>query len=220
LPCRLKWLVVVHDDVGVVERTDQFEVELLGGQSLASVSAVQATTLTVRIERTREPVWPEDEAAELAQPGAVPVPPLDDAEADAVLRQISVKLPDRLQAVPVSQSQLDRTRAGSSGVLAKLLMTEQAPPGAVPGDGSAERLTQPEGGLQPKLDLAALLGGDSAEPLAQPEGGPQPKLLRVVEDEHGGVIGDEHVLAVKSPARRSRAGLGVQGVAGMLSLSR
>ena len=47
-----------------------------------------------------------------------------------------------------------------------------------------------------------------------------PPLLRVVEDERGGVIGNEHVLAVKSPARRSRAGLGVQGVAGMLSLSR
>jgi hypothetical protein len=45
-------------------------------------------------------------------------------------------------------------------------------------------------------------------------------LLRVVEDEHGGVIGVEHVLAVKSPARRSRAGLGVDGVAGMVSLSR
>jgi tetratricopeptide (TPR) repeat protein len=45
-------------------------------------------------------------------------------------------------------------------------------------------------------------------------------LLRVVQDEHGGVIRVEHVLAVKSPVRRSRAGLGVQGVAGMVSLSR
>jgi hypothetical protein len=46
------------------------------------------------------------------------------------------------------------------------------------------------------------------------------QVLRVIEDEHGGVTGNEHVLALKSPARRSRSGLGVQGVAGMLSLSR
>jgi hypothetical protein len=45
-------------------------------------------------------------------------------------------------------------------------------------------------------------------------------VLPVIQDEYGGVIGLEHVLAVKSPARRSRAGLGVQGVAGMVSLSR
>jgi hypothetical protein len=45
-------------------------------------------------------------------------------------------------------------------------------------------------------------------------------MLRVVRDEHGGVIGCEHVLVLKSPTGRSRAGLGVQGVAGMLSLSR
>jgi len=36
----------------------------------------------------------------------------------------------------------------------------------------------------------------------------------------GGVMGVEDVLMLKSPARRSRAGLGVQGVAGMVSLSR
>lgn len=52
------------------------------------------------------------------------------------------------------------------------------------------------------------------------DGNVQPPVLRVVDDEHGGVIGREHVLAVKSPVRRSRAGLGVQGVAGMVSLSR
>ncbi len=45
-------------------------------------------------------------------------------------------------------------------------------------------------------------------------------LLSVVEGEHGGVIGVVRVLMLKSPARRSRAGLGVQGVAGVLSLSR
>ncbi len=45
-------------------------------------------------------------------------------------------------------------------------------------------------------------------------------LLRVVQYERGGVAGFECVLALKSPARRGRAGLGVQGVAGMLSLSR
>ena len=45
-------------------------------------------------------------------------------------------------------------------------------------------------------------------------------VLRVVQGEHSGVIGGEYVLMLKSPARRSRAGLGVQGVAGMLSLSR
>jgi len=44
--------------------------------------------------------------------------------------------------------------------------------------------------------------------------------LPVVQDEHGGVIGVEHVLMLKSPARRSRAGLGVRGVAGVVSLSR
>ena len=46
------------------------------------------------------------------------------------------------------------------------------------------------------------------------------QVLPVVQDEHGGVIGVEHVLMLKSPARRSRAGLGVRGVAGMVSLSR
>ena len=46
------------------------------------------------------------------------------------------------------------------------------------------------------------------------------RVLRVVQGEHGGVVGVEHVLALRSPARRSRAGLGVQGVAGVLSLSR
>jgi hypothetical protein len=48
----------------------------------------------------------------------------------------------------------------------------------------------------------------------------EPAVLRDVQDEHGGVIGGGHVLVLKSPARRSRAGLGVQGVAGMFSLSR
>ena len=51
-------------------------------------------------------------------------------------------------------------------------------------------------------------------------GRPPYGVLPVVQDEHGGVIGVEHVLMLKSPARRSRAGLGVQGVAGMVSLSR
>jgi hypothetical protein len=45
-------------------------------------------------------------------------------------------------------------------------------------------------------------------------------VLPDIRGEHGGVIGVEHVLMLKSPARRSRAGLGVQGVAGMVSLSR
>jgi hypothetical protein len=45
-------------------------------------------------------------------------------------------------------------------------------------------------------------------------------MLGAVEDEHGGVIGVDHVLTLKTPARRSRAGLGVDGVAGMVSLSR
>jgi hypothetical protein len=45
-------------------------------------------------------------------------------------------------------------------------------------------------------------------------------VLRVVHGEHGGVAVVEHVLMLKSPARWSRAGLGVQSVAGMLSLSR
>jgi hypothetical protein len=41
-----------------------------------------------------------------------------------------------------------------------------------------------------------------------------------IQDDRGGVIGDERVRDVKGPARRSRAGPGVQGVAGMISLSR
>jgi hypothetical protein len=47
-------------------------------------------------------------------------------------------------------------------------------------------------------------------------------LLRVLRDvwcECGGVTGDERVRVMKSPARRSRAGLGVHGVAGVLILS-
>jgi len=44
--------------------------------------------------------------------------------------------------------------------------------------------------------------------------------MPVVQDEHGGVIGVEYVVMLKSPVRRSRAGLGVEGVAGMVSLSR
>jgi hypothetical protein len=63
----------------------------------------------------------------------------------------------------------------------------------------------------------ALAGRDVA--LAR-GGGSLNRVLRVVEDERVGVIGSERVLVLKSPARRSRAGLGVQGVAGVLSLSR
>ena len=44
--------------------------------------------------------------------------------------------------------------------------------------------------------------------------------MHVVQGEHGGVIGVEDLLMLKSPAGRGRAGLGVQGVAGMVSLSR
>ena len=45
-------------------------------------------------------------------------------------------------------------------------------------------------------------------------------LLPVIQGEQVGVIGVEHVHMLKSPARRSRAGLGVRGVAGVVSLSR
>jgi hypothetical protein len=45
-------------------------------------------------------------------------------------------------------------------------------------------------------------------------------VLPDIQDDRGGVIGDERVRDVKGPARRSRAGPGVQGVAGMISLSR
>jgi hypothetical protein len=68
----------------------------------------QATGMPVRLERTTEPVWPEDEAAEeaeLARPGATPVPFMEDDEADAVLRSISVTLPDRLTALSPQDSQ-------------------------------------------------------------------------------------------------------------------
>jgi hypothetical protein len=44
-------------------------------------------------------------------------------------------------------------------------------------------------------------------------------VLRDVWCECGGVTGDERVRVMKSPARRSRAGLGVHGVAGVLILS-
>jgi hypothetical protein len=44
--------------------------------------------------------------------------------------------------------------------------------------------------------------------------------LSVVQDEHGGVTGVDHVLALKNPARLRRPGLGVHGFAGVLSLSR
>jgi len=46
------------------------------------------------------------------------------------------------------------------------------------------------------------------------------RLLRVVHGQYGGVVGFERVFTLKSPVRRSRAGLGVQGVAEMVSLSR
>jgi hypothetical protein len=45
------------------------------------------------------------------------------------------------------------------------------------------------------------------------------KVFRVVQRERGGVIRGERVRVMKSPARRSRAGLGVHGVAGVLILS-
>jgi hypothetical protein len=45
------------------------------------------------------------------------------------------------------------------------------------------------------------------------------RLLRV-RGERGGVIWGERVYMLKSPVRRGRAGLGVQGVAGTFSLSR
>ncbi len=45
------------------------------------------------------------------------------------------------------------------------------------------------------------------------------EVLPVVQGERGGVIAGERVRDVNGPARRSRAGPGVQGVAGMLSLS-
>ena len=56
--------------------------------------------------------------------------------------------------------------------------------------------------------------------LAGVPGGQDALVLRVVQDEHCGVIRVEGVLVLKSPGRRSRTGLGVQGVAGMVSLSR
>ena len=45
-------------------------------------------------------------------------------------------------------------------------------------------------------------------------------VLPVIQGGRGGVIAGERVHDVNGPARRSRAGPGVQGVAGMLSLSR
>jgi hypothetical protein len=48
----------------------------------------------------------------------------------------------------------------------------------------------------------------------------QDPVLPDTQDERGGVIAGERVHDVNGPARRSRAGPGVQGVAVMLSLSR
>jgi hypothetical protein len=45
-------------------------------------------------------------------------------------------------------------------------------------------------------------------------------VLSVVQRERGGVTELGHVRMLKSPVRRSRAGPGVQGVGGMVSLSR
>ena len=46
------------------------------------------------------------------------------------------------------------------------------------------------------------------------------QVLPVIQGERGGVIAGERVHDVNGPARLRRAGPGVQGVAGMLSLSR
>jgi TPR repeat protein len=64
-----------------------------------------AAMLHVPLERTSEPVWPEDEAAELAQPDATPIPFMTDQEADKVLENITVELPDRL--IPILAQGLD-----------------------------------------------------------------------------------------------------------------
>jgi hypothetical protein len=45
-------------------------------------------------------------------------------------------------------------------------------------------------------------------------------VLPVIQGERGGVIAGECVHDVNGPVRRGRAGPGVQGVAGRLSLSR
>jgi hypothetical protein len=45
-------------------------------------------------------------------------------------------------------------------------------------------------------------------------------VLPDTQDERGGVVAGERVHDVNGPARRGRAGPGVQGVAGVLSLSR
>jgi TPR repeat protein len=81
-------------------------MQVVQAQSVADQWQEQTSGLAVRLKRTQEPVWPEDEAAELAQPGASPVPPLGNDEADAALRAISVKLPDRLIPIGVDPGHL------------------------------------------------------------------------------------------------------------------
>src|SRR5579872_5013762 len=90
---------------------------------------------------------------------------------------------------------------------------EAASAGAGEGEGAAsagagEGEGEGEGAIPSGADDAEHRTGDAG------------RVFRVVQDEHCGVIRVERVLVLKSPARRSRAGLGVQGVAGMVSLSR
>jgi TPR repeat protein len=64
-----------------------------------------AAKLSVPLERTAEPVWPEDEEAEAAELGRAFVPFMEDDEADSVLENITVALPDRL--IPTLAQDLD-----------------------------------------------------------------------------------------------------------------
>jgi Sel1 repeat len=86
-----------------------FQVQHINSQTLQTLQQqeVQTIALPVQMERTAEPVWPEDEAAEdeLARGGAQAIPFMEDAEADAALRSISVSLPDRLIAAPPQEGQ-------------------------------------------------------------------------------------------------------------------
>ena len=71
-------------------------------ESNAQALSLKAVACPVKLQRTSEPVWPDDEqqeATERASQRRGPVPLLGEKESDAVLAAVTVALPDRLYAV-------------------------------------------------------------------------------------------------------------------------
>ena len=80
----------------------------------------KARSFPVLLERTDEPVWQEDESREnqmRADRGEEPTPFLDEEDANAALRLITVALPDRLQAaIPKPDSEMASTETSHVGL--------------------------------------------------------------------------------------------------------